>query len=145
MIKNWNSFLMVSAIIISIILFATGKLQIEGALDHIDPKDSVIAALKTILIMVTASVTIILMIIVLLIDVLITVLLKSEFPITNMAFEYVYLQFIRGWYWDMHSGNSIFMACIKLFGIGLISLYINPFGRRKKKFIYHKKSDKLKF
>ncbi|MBW6480783.1 MAG: hypothetical protein K0B37_15245 [Bacteroidales bacterium] len=144
MIKNWNSFLMVSGIIISIILFASGKLQLEGALDQINLEDSIIAALKTILVTIAASVTIFLMIIVLLIDVLITILLRSEFPITNLVFEYVYLQFFRGWYWDAHSGNSIFMACIILFGIGLISLYISPFRRRKKKFIYHKKSEKLK-
>jgi hypothetical protein len=143
--KNWNSFLMVSSLIISIILFASGKLQIDGALDHINLEESIIAALKTILITLAASVTILLMVVILLIDVLLTVLLKSEFPITKLVFEYVYLQFIKGWYWDLHSGSNIFMACIILFGIGLISLYINPFRKRKKKFIYHKKSDTLKY
>jgi hypothetical protein len=143
--KNWNSFLMVSSLIISIILFASGKLQIDGALDHINLEESIIAALKTILITLAASVTILLMVVILLIDVLLTVLLKSEFPITKLVFEYVYLQFIKGWYWDVHSGSNIFMACIILFGIGLISLYINPFRKRKKKFIYHKKSDTLKY
>jgi hypothetical protein len=143
--KNWNSFLMVSSLIISIILFASGKLQIDGALDHINLEESIIAALKTILITLAASVTILLMVVILLIDVLLTVLLKSEFPITKLVFEYVYLQFIKGWYWDVHSGSNIFMACIILFGIGLISLYVNPFRKRKKKFIYHKKSDTLKY
>lgn len=136
---------MVSSLIISIILFASGKLQIEGALDHINLEESIIAALKTILITLAASVTILLMVVILLIDVLLTVLLKSEFPITKLVFEYVYLQFIKGWYWDVHSGSNIFMACIILFGIGLISLYVNPFRKRKKKFIYHKKSDTLKY
>lgn len=136
---------MISSIIISIVLFASGKLQIEGALDNIDLEESIIAALKTIFITVVAAITILLMVVILLIDVLITVLLRFEFPITNLIFDYVYLQLIKGWYWDMHSGSNIFMACIILFGIGLLSLYINPFRRRKKKFIYHKKSDKLKF
>ncbi|MFN2395807.1 MAG: hypothetical protein ABR597_08985 [Bacteroidales bacterium] len=143
--KNRNFFLMISSIIISIVLFASGKLQIEGALDNIDLEESIIAALKTIFITVVAAITILLMVVILLIDVLITVLLRFEFPITNLIFDYVYLQLIKGWYWDMHSGSNIFMACIILFGIGLLSLYINPFRRRKKKFIYHKKSDKLKF
>ena len=145
MIKNWNSFLMVSSLIISILLFASGKLQIDGALDHINLEESIITALKTILITLAATVTILLMVVILLIDVLVTVLLKSEFPITNLIFEYVYLQFIKGWYWDVHSGSNILMACIILFGVGLISLYVNPFRRRKKKFIYHKKSDTHKY
>lgn len=145
MIKNWNSFLIITSLIISILLFASGKLEIEGALDHINLEESVIAALKTILITLAASVTIVLMVVILLIDVLLTVLLKSEFPITNLIFEYVYLQFIKGWYWDFHSGSNILMACIILFGVGLTSLYINPFRRRRKKFIYHKKSDTLKY
>lgn len=136
---------MVSSLIISIFLFASGKLQIDGALDHINLEESIIAVLKTILITLAAIVTIILMVVILLIDVLLTVILKSEFPITKMVFEYVYLQLIKGWYWDVHSGSNIFMACIILFGIGLISLYISPFRRRKKKFIYHKKSDTLKY
>lgn len=143
--KNWNAYLMISSIIISIVLFASGKLQIEGALDNINLEESIIAGLKTVLITIAVVITVLLMVVILLIDVLITVLLSSEFPITNLVIEYVYIQLVKGWYWDVHSGSNIFMACIILFGIGLISLYISPFKRRKKKFIYHKKSDTPKY
>lgn len=143
--KNWNAYLMISSIIISIVLFASGKLQIEGALDNINLDESIIAGLKTVFITIAVVITVLLMVVILLIDVLITVLLSSEFPITNLVIEYVYMQLIKGWYWDVHTGSNIFMACIILFGIGLISLYINPFRRKKRKFIYHKKSDTPKF
>ena len=85
------------------------------------------------------------MVIVLLIDVLITIIFKTEFPITHLIYDYAYLQLAKGWYWDLHSGSNIFMACIILFGIGLISLYLGPIRKKKKKFIYHKKSDTLKY
>ncbi len=143
--KNWNAYVMISSIIISIVLFASGKLQIEGALDNINLEESIIAGLKTVFITIAVVITVLLMVVILLIDVLITALLSSEFPITNLVIEYVYMQLIKGWYWDVHSGNNIFMACIILFGIGLISLYINPFRRRNKKFIYHKNSDTPKY
>ena len=143
--RNWNSFLMASTAIIALILFASGKLEIEGMLDNVNLHDTAIAALKTLVIIVVATITLIIMIIVLLIDVLITIIFKSEFPILNLMYEYAYLQLVKNWYWDAHSGSNIFMACIILFGIGLISLYLGPIRKKKKKFIYHKKSDTLKY
>lgn len=139
MLRNWNSFVMAASVIIAIILFASDKINFETMLDNINATETLIVTLKTLLIIFVGVVSMALMIVVLLIDVLVSIIMRSEFPLTHLFYDYLYLQFARGWYWDVHSGSHIFLACILLFGLALLSFYIGPVRKRKKKFIYYKK------
>ncbi|MFN3556374.1 MAG: hypothetical protein ACK4VN_10455 [Bacteroidales bacterium] len=140
MLRNWNSFIIAATAIITIILFASDKITFETMLNDLELKETLWVSLKTVLVIFTGVTTMALMVVVLLIDVLISIITRSEFPITHLVYDFVYLQFTRGWYWDAHSGSHIFMACIILFGLGILSMYVGPVRRRKKKFIYYKQN-----
>ncbi len=134
--RNWNVYFIMSAIIITIILFADKKVSPENMLSGLQTGETLIVFLKSIAITLVTVVSLLLMIVILLADVLVTIVTGKEFPLTQLMYDNIYIQLLRGWYWDAHSGSHIFMACIIMFGLGLISLYIAPL-RRKKKFIYY--------
>lgn len=134
--RNWNVYFIMSAIIITIILFADKKVSPENMLSGLQTGETLIVFLKSIAITLVTVVSLVFMIVILLADVLVTIVTGKEFPLTQLMYDNIYIQLLRGWYWDAHSGSHIFMACIIMFGLGLISLYIAPL-RRKKKFIYY--------
>ncbi len=136
--KNWENFILMSTAIISLILFASGKVEFENMLDDINSQDTLIAMGKTIIVTIVALFTLVIMVVVFMVDIVISILLRQEFPITQYLYEKLYINFAKGWYWDSLSGSHIFLACIILFGVTL--LYISLFSRGKRRpFIYHKK------
>lgn len=138
--KNWNSFFIISSIIIALILFITGKQSIENLFDDIHIRETVIVFFKTIAVSFIAVLAIITMVILILIDVLLTVLLRKEFPLFHLLYEHVYKQVAVGWYWDSHSGGHILMACIIMFGLGIIGMNLGSVFGKKKKVVVRKKT-----
>ena len=138
--KNWNSFFIISSIIIALILFITGKQSLENIFDDIQIRETIIVFFKTIAISFIAVLTIITLVILILIDVLLTVILKKEFPLFHLLYEHVYKQLIVGWYWDSHTGGHILMACIIMFGLGVIGMNLGSVFGKKKKVVVRKKS-----
>ena len=140
--KSWNTFALMSMFILTIVLFASGKVDFENMLADINTEDTLTAIWKTIVITIIALIMMVLMLVILLVDVVASVLFRVEFPITQFLYENLYLGFVRRWYWDDLSGSHIFMACIIIFGFTLIYSYALPKFKRKR-FIYYKKKPKL--
>jgi hypothetical protein len=138
--KNWDAFVIVSTFIIAIALFSSSKINALNMLDNLSFSETLMVMGKTLAVIITGSLSIALMIIILLIDILVSIALRMEFPILHLMHEYLYLGMIREWYWDAHTGSHILMACIVLFGMGLINTYLGPVHRRKT-FIYHKNKE----
>lgn len=135
--KNWDVFIIVSTFIIALALFSSGKISFDNMLNNLQLSETIIVMFKTVTIALLGSFALALMIIFILIDVVVTLVSGIEFPIMQFFYHTVYMDYFHGWYWDMHSGSHIFMACIVLFGIGLINTYMGPVYR-KKTYVYHK-------
>jgi hypothetical protein len=140
--RNWDAFALMSMVIITIILFASGKVDFEYMLDDINMQETLEAIGKTIVITIFALIMMVLMLVILLVDVVVSILFRVEFPITMFIYEKLYLGFVRAWYWDDLSGSHIFLACIIIFGFTLIYTYALPKTKRKR-FIYYKGKPKL--
>lgn len=129
--KNWDVFVLVFSFIITIMLFSSGKISYDNMLSDLNAISVLIVMLKTIGVMILVTTFLTLVILFLLADIIVSVVLTLEFPILHFLYYQVYLDIVRGWYWDFHSGSNIFMACIILFGLALVNSYLNPFGSGK--------------
>ncbi len=138
--KNWDVFIIVSTSIIALTLFASGRIGMYDMLDNISVQDTVIAMIKTIAIVISGSLIIASMVVILLVDIVTSVIMRIEFPIIHFLYNNYYINIVRDWYWDANTGSHLLMACIILFGLGLINTYLGPVYR-KKTFIYHKNKE----
>ncbi len=137
--SNWSIFLIISSILISILLFVSGKLGFESMLDDIEKKETIIVILKTLVVIFLVILNLGLFVFLLLLDVLATVLTPKIFPVMNFLYHFVFEEVSKNWYWNSHDGRHILMACIVLLGIGVISIYLSPL-KTKKKFIHYSKT-----
>ncbi len=135
--KNWDVFIIVSTFIIALALFSSGRITFDNMLNNLQLSETIIVMFKTITIALLGSFALALMIIFILIDIIVTFISGVEFPIIQFFYNTVYMGFFHNWYWELHSGSHIFMACIILFGVGLINTYLGPIYRRKT-FVYYK-------
>ncbi len=138
--KNWDAFIIVSTSIIALTLFASGRVEMYNMLDNLTVQATLVAMLKTVAIVISGSLIIASMIVILLLDIVTSVIMRMEFPIIHYLYQNYYIGVVREWYWDANTGSHILMACIILFGIGLINTYLGPVYR-KKTFIYHKNKE----
>lgn len=136
--KNWDVFVLIYSFVISIMLFSSGKINYENMLSDLELTTIILAMMKSMGIMILITTFLTFVILFLLIDIIISVIFYIEFPILHFLYNTVYLEVVRGWYWDNYQGSNIFMACIILFGLALISSYINPFKSGKTTIFYKK-------
>ncbi len=135
--RNWDVFFIVTTFIIALALFSSGRIGFENMLNDLKPAETIIVLAKTIAVVVVGTLSIAIMILLVLFDIAITLFSGVEFPVLRFFYDIVYRQYFQGFYWDAHSGSHIFLACIILFGIGIINTYMGPV-HRKKTFVYHK-------
>lgn len=128
---------MVSAVILTLVLFASDRVGFDNMLQNLNARETIIVIVKTLVVIAMASISIAMMVVFLLLDVLVSIVTRMEFPISHFVYNTIYLDLMQNWFWNSHSGSHILMACIILFGAGLINTYLGPV-KRKKKFIYHK-------
>lgn len=135
--KNWDVFIIVSTFVIAIALFASGKIDFNNMLNNLNTEETLVVMFKTATVALLGILALGLLVVVLLADIIISIVLRMEFPLLHFLYDTLYLEYFRAWFWDMHSGSHIFMACIILFGLGVIKSYLGPV-KRKKTFVYHK-------
>lgn len=138
--KNWDAFIIVSTSIIALTLFASGRIEMYNMMDNITVQDTVVAMVKTVAVVISGCLIIASMIVILLVDIVTSVIMRMEFPIIHFLYQNYYVGIVRDWYWDANTGSHLLMACIVLFGIGLINTYVGPVYR-KKTFIYYKNKE----
>lgn len=135
--KNWDAFIIVSSFVIALALFATDKIGFNNMLENLKLGETIIVMFKTATVAFLGSITLAVMVVVLIIDIFVSLIMRAEFPIMQFFYNTIFMDYFKGWYWDAHSGSHILMACIALFGIGLINTYLGPIYR-KKTFVYYK-------
>jgi hypothetical protein len=135
--KNWDAFIIVSSFVIALALFATEKIGFHNMLENLKPGETIVVMVKTATVALLGSITLAVMVVVLIIDIFISLIMQAEFPIMHFFYDTIFLDYFMGLYWEAHTGSHILMACIALFGIGLINSYLGPIYR-KKTFVYYK-------
>ena len=135
--KNWDVFVIVSTFVIALSLFSSGRITPGNMVDHLHPLETIVVMFKTLAMILIACTGIISMMFILVADIIVSILFRLEFPIIHFLHDFLYLEVIKGWYWDAHSGSHIFMASVSLFGIALINTYLGSY-HREKTVVYHK-------
>lgn len=137
-LRSWSSFLIISAVVIVIALFASEKVDMNSLFIELEFKNVLWVMLKTLAVSFLSIISLGLMIVIALIDVLLSLITQLEFPIMSFMYQYLYLDLARGWYWDIHTGSELFTSCLILFSLAMIRVYITPYNQRKI-FVYHPK------
>jgi len=139
--KNWDVFIIVSTFIIALALFSTEKIGVENMLSNLNPAETIIVMFKTITVSLVGIIGLTSMIIILLADILVSMFMRADFPIMHFLHDKVFADYFINWYWEAHSGSHILMACIILFGFGIINTYVGPVYRRKTVVYYKTKQN----
>jgi len=135
--RNWDVFIIVSTFIIALALFSSGKIGFENMLTDLKPAETFLVMAKTVAVAIIGTVSLAIMVLLVIIDIAITLFSGVEFPVLRFFHDVVYMHYFFVFYWEAHSGSHIFLACIILFGVGIINTYLGPV-HRKKTFVYHK-------
>lgn len=135
--KNISILLITTAIILTVILMITGKMDFTSFLStRLDISGSFQALLKTIIIGFVWGVGLAIMIVITLVDVIITITTRIEFPILNFLYQWIFISFSQTWYWDQFTGMQLFSSALFLFFIG-VALLLIPELRKKQIVRYH--------